>query len=204
MTNFARPDDTPPDDTRPDDRLPDDTRVATARPDATPLATIRRVLLRDLAAVARQVDAYPDDAHLWRDVPGLPNPGGTLVLHLAGNLEHYVGAVLGGSGYVRDRDTEFSTRGPGRAELRARIESAAAAVDAGLARLMPEACDAAYPEVVAGRRVRTSDFLVHLVAHLGYHLGQLDYHRRMVAPGSPSVGAIALAELPEHPGHDRR
>lgn len=164
--------------------------------DALP-ATVRRILLRDLAAVARQVDAYPDDALLWRDVPGLPNPGGTLVLHLAGNLAHYVGAVLGGSGYVRDRDAEFSARGQGRAELRARIEAAAAAVDAALAGLTPEACDAPYPEEVLGRRVRTADFLVHLVAHLGYHLGQLDYHRRMVAPGSPSVAAIALAELPE-------
>jgi uncharacterized damage-inducible protein DinB len=194
MTDDTPPDDTPPDEIRPDASRPDDTR-----PDATRLATIRRVLVRDLTAVAREVDAYPDDALLWRDVTGLPNPGGTLVLHVAGNLEHYVGAVLGGSGYVRDRDAEFSTRGPGRAELRARIESAVAAVEAALARLTPETCAAPYPESVAGRRVRTSDFLLHLVAHLGYHLGQLDYHRRMVAPGSPSVGAIALAELPEHP-----
>jgi uncharacterized damage-inducible protein DinB len=119
-------------------------------------------------------------------------------------LEHYVGAVLGGSGYVRDREAEFANRGAGRAELRARVGSATAAVDAALAELTSAACDEPYPEVVVGRRVRTGDFLVHLVAHLGYHLGQLDYHRRTVAPGSPGVGAIALAELPEHPGAAER
>lgn len=157
--------------------------------------TIRTVLLRELRAVAREVAAYPSDELLWKEVPGLPNPGGTLALHLAGNLSHYVGAALGGTGYVRDRDAEFATRGLTRAQVQARLEAASAAVAASLDGLADDRLDVEYPEVVAGRRVRTADFLVHLVSHTGYHLGQLDYHRRMVAPQTGSAATISLAEM---------
>lgn len=165
--------------------------------------TIRVILTRELRAVAREVDAYPSDDHLWRLVPGLPNSGGTLALHLAGNLEHYVGAVLGATGYVRDRDAEFATRALPRAEVRARVARAAAAVDETLGKLTAEQLEAEYPEPVRGRRVRTRDFLVHLVAHLGYHLGQLDYHRRMQAPGTGGIDAISILELPEPADRDQ-
>lgn len=159
---------------------------------------IRNVLLRDLRAVAREVEAYPDDELLWRAVPGLPNSGGTLALHLAGNLQHYIGAVLGRTGYVRDRDAEFSSRDLPRATVRAAIDAAVEAVDVSLAALTAEQLEAPYPERVVGRTVGTADFLVHLVAHLGYHLGQLDYHRRMVSPEAEAIGAISLRDLPEH------
>lgn len=157
---------------------------------------IRNVLMRDLGAVAREVEAYPEDELLWRDLPGLPNPGGTLAIHLAGNLRHYIGAVLGGTGYVRDRDAEFSARGLSRSQVRAQVDAAARAVDGTFEGLSAEHLAAAYPEPVSGRTVPTAAFLVHLVAHLGYHLGQLDYHRRTVSPDADPIGAISLRELP--------
>lgn len=159
---------------------------------------IRTLLMRELRTLAREVDAYPTDALLWRLVPGIPNSGGTLALHLAGNLEHFVGAVLGGTGYVRDRDAEFSTRELARAEVRARVESAARAVDAALSHLTAERCEASYPMDVGGRPVRAGDFLVHLVAHTAYHVGQIDYHRRFLDPDAQGVGAVSTAELPRH------
>ena len=158
---------------------------------------LRRVLIRELEAVRREVEAYPDDALLWREVPGLPNPGGTLALHLAGNLRHYIGAVLGGTGYVRDRQAEFSDRGLTRTAVIERVDAAIGEVETTLGRLAPDTLDAPYPESVLDRRPRTRDFLLHLTSHLGYHLGQLDYHRRMVCPGAVAIRAIALAELPE-------
>lgn len=162
--------------------------------------TIRHVMLRELRTVSREVDAYASDELLWRIVAGVPNSGGTLALHIAGNLQHYVGAVLGGSGYVRDREAEFSTRGLARAEVRAQVEAAAEAVDFTLADLTREEAEARYPERVSGRTVRTADFLMHLSVHLGYHLGQLDYHRRVLDSDAEGVGAISLAELPEFNG----
>lgn len=166
--------------------------------------TIRHVLIRELRTVAREVDAYPSDDLLWRRLPGIPNAGGTLALHIAGNLEHYVGAVLGGTGYERDREAEFSTRDLSRSEVLTRVEAAVEAVDASLKKLTMEEVERDYPEQVRGRRIRTADFLVHLTVHLGYHLGQLDYHRRALDPDAEGVGAISLAGLPElTPGESR-
>lgn len=153
------------------------------------------ILARDLAALRREIEAYPDDALPWRELPGLTNTGGTLALHVAGNLQHFVGHVLGGSGYVRDRPAEFARRGVPRSELVAELDRARAAVLAALPRLTPATLGAPFPEALAGHRFRTDDLLLHLATHLAYHLGQVDYHRRAVT-GSPStIGAMALPEL---------
>jgi Protein of unknown function (DUF664) len=157
---------------------------------------VQTVLLRELAAVRRSVEAYPDDASIWRLPPGLPNAGGTLALHVAGNLQHYVGAVLGGTGYVRDRDAEFSRRDVPRDELLAELDAASDAVERTLAALPDDGLLGVYPERFAGRAFQTGDFLVHLASHLAYHLGQLDYHRRSITGDRASIGAVPLADLP--------
>jgi hypothetical protein len=156
---------------------------------------LRAVMVRDLRAAAREVRSYPDDASLWRELPGIANPGGTLALHLAGNLRHFIGKALAGGAYVRDRDREFGARGLTRAEVAAELDAAAEEVEAAFARIPAEAWGREYPLEVGGRRLPASRFAQHLVSHLGYHLGQLDYHRRVVAPASGMVGAVAIAEL---------
>ena len=160
------------------------------------VSTLRVMLVRELGAVRRTVEAYPDDAAVWASRPGLPNAGGTLVLHIAGNLQHFVGATLGDTGYVRDRDAEFARRDVPRAALVRELDATIDAVGRTLAALPPHALDADYPLPLAGRTVRTSDFLLHLTVHLGYHLGQLDYHRRLVTGNPAGVGALAPQELP--------
>jgi len=160
------------------------------------LSTVQTVILRELGAVRRTVEAYPDDASLWAERPGLPNAGGTLVLHVAGNLQHYIGAVLGKSGYRRNRDAEFARRDVPRAELLGEIDAARQAVERGMAVVSDDTLAAPYPEQIAGRTVATGDFLVHLATHLAYHLGQLDYHRRVVTGERRSISAIAVTELP--------
>ena len=161
----------------------------------TIMATLQALLHRELAAVRRSVDAYPDDTSLWAERPGLPNTGGNIVLHLAGNLQHFFGAVLGKTGYVRERDLEFSRRGLPRAELLTQLDAADKAVDAGMKSVSAERFAQAYPEQVAGRTISTQDFIVHLLSHLAYHLGQLDYHRRVVTGDGTSIGAVPVKEL---------
>ena len=78
-------------------------------------AWLEAILVRELEALKRELAAYPSDADVWATPPGVSNSGGTLALHLAGNLQHYVGAMLGGSGYVRDRAAEFGRHGVARA-----------------------------------------------------------------------------------------
>lgn len=156
---------------------------------------LRTIFLRDLAALRRELEAYPDDAAIWALPAGAPNSAGTLALHLAGNLHHYVGAVLGGGDYVRDREEEFSARDLPRSELVARIEAAADAVDAALGRMDDARLDETFPADFPHGRVNTGRFLVHLSAHLAYHLGQVDYHRRLTTGNPAGVDALSLKAI---------
>ena len=159
------------------------------------LRDVAAIFDRDLRALARQLDAYPDERDLWQVPPGVLNSAGTLALHLTGNVQHYLGAVFGGTGYRRDRAAEFAERGVPRAELHRRIEAARAAVQsaAGRAGDVPLAGD--FAEVVGGVRVAAGEYLVHLATHFAYHLGQVDYHRRMVTGDTRGVDAVRAAEL---------
>jgi uncharacterized damage-inducible protein DinB len=161
-----------------------------------PLATsVAALLARDLAAFRRSLAAYPDEAAIWAPAAGLPNSAGTLALHVAGNLRHFVGAVLGRSAFVRHRDAEFSQRGVPRAELDALLARTAEEVQEALDRLDPAALDRAYPAPVGGLRVATGDFLVHLSTHLAFHLGQADAHRRAVTGNPAGIDAVGVREL---------
>jgi hypothetical protein len=158
-------------------------------------AAVAAILDRDLRALAREVMAYPDERMLWETPPGIPNSGGTLALHLAGNIRHYFGARLGDTGFVRDRPAEFAARGVPRAVILEHIEEARAAVRAAAARTGEERLGEDFPEVIGGARVATGEYLIHLVSHFTYHLGQLDYHRRVVTGSGDGVDAVRAAEL---------
>ena len=159
--------------------------------------TLRLLLTRELRAFKREIESYPDDASPWRVVPGMPNVGGTLALHVAGNIRHFIGAMLGQDGYVRDRDAEFARRDVPRTELLRALDDAIAAVERTMPRVSAAQLAAAYPEPIAKRRVSATDFATHLAVHLAYHLGQLDYHRRAVTADSKGIDAVSVRELPE-------
>ena len=137
---------------------------------------------RDLNLLKTEIELYTDEAKLWLVAGEIPNSGGNLALHLVGNLKHFIGAVYGGSAYVRERDLEFSTKGTPRAELLKMIDETMADVAAGLDKLTPDQLAQEYPITVFADRTEpmtTEWFLVHLATHLGYHLGQINYHRRL-------------------------
>lgn len=159
------------------------------------IPVVQATLRRELGAVQRSVASYPDDASLWVLPNGVPNAGGTIVLHLAGNLQHFVGAMLGGTGFVRDRAAEFARRDGSRAELLGELAKTIAVVDRTLPTLSEESLSQPYPDKVGGEVLPIGVVLVHLATHLAYHLGQLDYHRRMVTGNSSGVGAVAANEL---------
>jgi uncharacterized damage-inducible protein DinB len=152
-------------------------------------------MTRELRALNREIQAFPDDESLWATPPGVTNSAGTLALHLVGNLQHYIGAGLGGSDYKRDRPAEFSMRGVPREELAREIEKAIEAVEHTLPGLTAETLESDFPESVGGQVLRTDLFLLHLEAHLAYHLGQIDYHRRLVTGQDEPIGALAAKDL---------
>ena len=157
-------------------------------------ADVARMLARELAAVQREIALFPDDATIWATVPGLPNSAGNLAWHLAGNAQHYIGAILGRTGYVRDRDAEFGRRSGTREELRAELDRAIAVVQQVLPPLPAEALS----EIVSIPGVPTMPwgrFLIHLCAHAGYHLGQIDYARRALTGDRSSAATLPMNAL---------
>ena len=158
-------------------------------------ASLSAILLRELSTLRAEIEAYPSDADLWRVAPGISNSGGTLALHLAGSLQHFIGAILGKNGYVRDRDAEFASRDVSRAELVHQVEQTSAAVQRTLQQLNPADLERTFPVPVAMVRVKTGDFLTHLASHLAYHLGQVNYHRRILTGGAALSGALSPTRL---------
>jgi hypothetical protein len=146
---------------------------------------------RDLARLAQELRAFPDAASVWETVPGVSNAAGTLALHLEGGLRHFIGLRLGRIDYQRDRPLEFSARGVERDELIARIEAVQASIPKVIAALSDAELDAIDPQNGTDKPLTTRQWLIHLYGHLNYHLGQMDYIRR-VATGD---GAIELAQL---------
>jgi uncharacterized damage-inducible protein DinB len=156
---------------------------------------LRTILLRDLDALVRELEAYPDEADIWAMPEGVPNSAGTLALHMAGNLHHYIGAAIGGAAYVRDRDAEFGDRDVPRAVILEKIAAARQAIDATLSDLDAASLAAPFPGELPFGELRTGRFLTHLAVHCGYHLGQVDYHRRIVTGRGDSVDALSLRAM---------
>jgi uncharacterized damage-inducible protein DinB len=146
---------------------------------------LRKVLIelyeRDLGKLKDEIQQYADEADLWKTGEGITNSAGNLCLHLTGNLKHFFGAVLGGTGYVRDRDAEFVNKNVSRSEMLADIDATLDVVRSTLAGLVENDFDKPYPIEVFGHPMTTGYFLVHLTTHFNYHLGQINYHRRLVA-----------------------
>lgn len=146
---------------------------------------------RDLTRLIQELTAFADTASVWKTAPGVSNAAGTLALHLEGGLRHFIGWQLGKIEYKRDRPLEFSARGVERLELIARLEAVKASIPAVIAALSDSDLDATYPENVTGKPMPTRQWLIHLNGHLNYHLGQVDYLRRVTT----GEGAIELASL---------
>ena len=160
------------------------------------VADLRRLLLRELQTFRREVELTPDE-FLWTAPPGVLNPIGNLALHAAGNLRHFVGSVLGGTGYVRNRDAEFASRDLSRAEVVEALDRALSEVDRTLSRLDPAVLDQPYPIEVVGQKLVTGRFLTHLAVHLGFHLGQAGYLRRILTGENQSASPVAVSALAE-------
>ena len=138
---------------------------------------------RDLTRLIQELQAFPDDATLWRCLPGVTNPAGNLALHLEGNLREFIGRQLGSVPYQRQRDAEFHSQGVGREELIERIEAVRSLVPEVLGGLSDGALTATHPENVVGPPRSTREVLMSLHGHLNYHLGQIDYLRRILTRG---------------------
>lgn len=136
---------------------------------------------RDLNKLKAEIEQFSDETDLWQTRGGVANSAGNLCMHLTGNLKHFIGSVLGDSGYIRDRDSEFSSTGISKQMLIFDIDSTRDIVKSTLARMTGDDLAKNYPLEVFGHPMTTEYFLTHLTTHFNYHLGQLNYLRRLLA-----------------------
>ncbi len=142
-------------------------------------AEITEIYLRNIKRLESEISTYTSDESLWVLQGIVLNSGGNLALHLIGNLNHFIGATLGNTGYMRNRDAEFDTRNLTRATLLEMLEAAKSQVAKTLAELPEEALQKDYPYDFAGKH-SSEYYLVFFIAHFECHLGQINYHRRML------------------------
>lgn len=139
---------------------------------------------RELNKLIEEIKLYPDEKTIWKIAPGIKNSGGNLCLHICGNLQHFIGNVIGNSGYVRNRDREFSDTVPS-SELISEIEKTIKAVVSAFEsspEIDLEEEYTAFPAHLLGKEKLTKGFfLMHLISHMDYHIGQINYHRRMIS-----------------------
>lgn len=135
---------------------------------------------KELDNLSEEIKAYESDEQLWKVADGINNSGGNLCLHLTGNLQHFIGATLGESGYIRNREAEFKLKNIPRQKLLEEIENTKRIVTDTLEQVSKKELDSDFPIQVFDEPMTTEYFLVFLLRHLGYHLGQINYHRRLV------------------------
>jgi uncharacterized damage-inducible protein DinB len=117
---------------------------------------------------------------MWVKADGINNSAGNLALHIAGNLQHFIGAALGNSGYVRNRKAEFAKNNVPKEEVIKEIDHAIEVIQMTLPRLSEDDLQKPFPIEVFESPIKTEFFLLHLLGHLNYHLGQINYHRRLI------------------------
>ncbi len=142
--------------------------------------TLIKIFKRDLNKLKLEIETYKDERNLWILKQGISNSAGNLCLHLVGNLNHFIGAEFGNTGYVRQRELEFSLKDAPRLELIKQVNEVTEVVEKTLKLLTEEDLQKEYSRRVFEEKMTTEFFLAHLTTHLSYHLGQINYHRRLI------------------------
>jgi Protein of unknown function (DUF1572) len=142
--------------------------------------TLKVLFRNNLQKLRDEISAYNNEDNIWLTEKNIANSAGNLCLHLIGNLNTYIGAEIGKTGYIRERDLEFSLKNIPRRELLEKIEATICIVEKAIDIVKEDELDKEYPLLVFAEKTSTGYLLVHLAVHLGYHIGQINYHRRLL------------------------
>jgi hypothetical protein len=141
---------------------------------------ITELFVRDLKKLKEEISLYKNETDLWKIEKEIKNSAGNLALHLVGNLNHFIGTQLGNTGYVRQRDREFSDKNVSREKILLSIDEVIAVVQKTLSRLKDEDLNKEYPIEFLNKKLSTGELLLQIITHFSYHLGQINYHRRLL------------------------
>ncbi|APY00159.1 DinB family protein [Lacinutrix venerupis] len=135
---------------------------------------------RELNKLKDEINLYKNETNLWLTTEMTPNCAGNLCLHIVGNLNHFIGAELGNTGYVRQRELEFSLKDVSKKDLCFKIDEVVLVIENTLKQLTEDDLNKEYKRRVFEDTMTVEFFVIHLLAHLTYHLGQINYHRRLL------------------------
>lgn len=144
------------------------------------IETLKALFTRDLKRLRKEVELYNNENNLWKVEKNIANSAGNLCLHLIGNLNTYIGKEIGKIDYVRNRELEFSLKNIPRKELLHKIDKTIEVILKSFDKLDESIMKNEYPILVFEEKTSTEYFLIHLTTHLSYHLGQINYHRRLI------------------------
>lgn len=144
------------------------------------LETLKSLFNRDLNKLKVEIESYQNENQIWAIDHNISNSAGNLCLHLIGNLNTYIGAEIGKTDYIRNRILEFSLKDVPKSELISKIDQTILIVNNALDSLTESDLQSIYPQIIFEKEMTTEFFLVHLSTHLAYHLGQINYHRRLI------------------------
>ena len=144
------------------------------------IETLKILFARDLKRLRNEIELYNNEVNLWKIETNITNSAGNLCLHLIGNLKTYIGREIGKTNYIRIRELEFSLKHIPRAELLKNIDETILIIDSSLNKITQEDLIKEYPVIVFESATSTEYLLLHLTTHLAYHIGQINYHRRLL------------------------
>ncbi|HLP13292.1 MAG TPA: DUF1572 family protein [Flavobacteriales bacterium] len=140
----------------------------------------KEIFLKNLDSLAAELSAYTDENHIWELRSGISNCAGNLALHLIGNLNHFIGSQLGNTGYVREREKEFGDKDVSRDVLVEKITATKKMIQIAFDNLRENDLQKQFPLTHFGEAKTTHEVLLILLTHFNYHLGQVNYHRRLI------------------------
>lgn len=143
------------------------------------LSQITQLFIRDLERLKDELNAYENEADIWKLSGEISNTAGNLTLHLVGNLNHFIGARIGNTGYVRQRESEFSEQ-LSREDLLQQITETQQMVKVALGGLTEDDLKEPHPIEFIKTELDLGSWLMYLSSHFNYHLGQINYHRRLI------------------------
>ncbi|MEM6721164.1 MAG: DinB family protein [Bacteroidota bacterium] len=142
--------------------------------------SIIQLYSREIDRLTSEIEQYKDETSLWKIAENISNCAGNLCLHLVGNLNHFIGRHLGNTDYIRQRDLEFSTKDVPKETLLSEVANVKKVVITALTNFPEEKLQENYPIEKNGEILTNEFMLLHLLWHLSYHLGQINYHRRLL------------------------
>jgi hypothetical protein len=142
--------------------------------------TLVTLFNRDLNKLKIEIQSYQNETKIWYTDKEISNSAGNLCLHIIGNLNTYIGAQIGKTKYIRNRELEFSNKDVPKSVLLAQIDDTILMLNQSLKMVSNEELQKEYPLLIFENKTSTEFLLIHLTTHLAYHLGQINFHRRLL------------------------